>query len=337
VVALVTLVVVMVLVLGVLVVGLLRSHADILHALHSLGAGVGGDEVTGSGGGGARTHSHDHVSAPAPADVAGAPTGNGSRTGPLVIGPTLPPERDTSSVPDVTGVTPAGDAVSLVVGGAAHHTLLAFLSSGCTTCQTFWEALARPQGVGLPPEVRPVVVTRGIEFESPSDLAKRDTGVSGVPVVMSTAAWDAYEVPGSPFFVLVDGPGARRIGEGSGMRMEQIVRMVAQALEERGANPARLKVPSAEAADRQRERENDRLLLSAGIHPGHSSLFPASMDDVVPGGTGARPDGNRQDPAPTTGDPGPAAGHPDPRAEHPGPPDQAAIGGGNGPRRRVEG
>ena len=37
-----------------------------------------------------------------------------------------------------------------------------------------------------------------------------------VVTVMSSDAWDAYDVPMSPFFVLVDGPSGRVVGEGSG-------------------------------------------------------------------------------------------------------------------------
>jgi hypothetical protein len=37
-----------VLLLGILVAGLLRSHADILKALHDLGAGVGDPAIDGS-------------------------------------------------------------------------------------------------------------------------------------------------------------------------------------------------------------------------------------------------------------------------------------------------
>ncbi len=281
--ALVCLTIVMVALLGVLVVGLLRSLADFLRALHSLGAGVG--DPAGA-----------HAGSPEAVDFVPGPDGASRRQGrpahapgqPLVIGPSLPPERDTSSVPDVAGVTPGGDAQSVAVGGAAHHTLLAFLSSGCTTCTGFWDALAAPASVGLPSGVRPVVVTKGIEFESPTELGHRGALAAGVPVIMSTEAWEAYEVPGSPFFVLVDGPGARRIGEGSAMQMEQIARMVRQALDEAGVAapaggpPAPASGPVIERGDRMRESENDRHLLAAGILPGHRSLYPTSLEVVVP-------------------------------------------------------
>ncbi len=281
--ALVCLTIVMVVLLGVLVVGLLRSHADILRALHSLGAGVG-DPAGEAADPSAPVEFTPGVDGAGRRQVPGV----GASGPPLVIGPSLPPERDTSSVPDVVGVTPGGDAQAVTVGGAAHHTLLAFLSSGCTTCAGFWDGLAAPASLGLPSGVRPVVVTKGIEFESPTELGHRGALAAGVPVIMSTEAWEAYEVPGSPFFVLVDGPGARRIGEGSAMQIEQIARMVRQALDEAGVAtptggvPAGVDGPVIERGDRRRESDNDRHLLAAGILPGNRSLYPTSLEDVVP-------------------------------------------------------
>ena len=46
---------------------------------------------------------------------------------------------------------------------------------------------------------------------------------------MSSDAWTDYEVPGSPFFVLVDGRDGRRIGEGVANRMSQVAELVRRA------------------------------------------------------------------------------------------------------------
>ncbi len=46
---------------------------------------------------------------------------------------------------------------------------------------------------------------------------------------MSTEAWGDYEVPGSPFFVLVDGRSGRRIGEGVANRFAQVADLVRRA------------------------------------------------------------------------------------------------------------
>ena len=119
---------IVVLLLSVLVAGLLRSHADILKALHDLGAGVG--EPTGS-------DPHDQSSARA----AGP---QGPISVPLTMGPPLPGERSSISAPTIAGVTPSGDALAVAPSGSDQLTLLAFLSSGCASCAGFWKDFHRP-------------------------------------------------------------------------------------------------------------------------------------------------------------------------------------------------
>ena len=182
-----------VLLLAVLVAGLLRSHAEILKALHELGAGLELDR-----------------DAPGPV--------------PVTIDGVVPPRPAGASAPDaVSGTTPAGEEVALSLRGG-RPTLLAFLSSGCTTCKTFWSAFGASPAA--PAGARVVVVTRDLAEESPSALAK--LAPEAVPVVASTATWDALDVPGSPYFVLVDGTG-RVVGEGSGASWPQVVDLLTQA------------------------------------------------------------------------------------------------------------
>jgi hypothetical protein len=240
-----------VLLLGVLVAGLLRSHADILRALHSLGAGIGD---------------------PLDAD-------DGTPTGPprvsVSIGPPLPKERLSSSAPDVTGTTLTGDAVAVSVT-AAPHTLLAFLSSGCSTCAPFWHALRSPDRLPGLNGVRVVAVPKGAEHEELGRL--RDLASPAVEVVLSTEAWLEYEVPGSPFFALVDGSTGRRVGEGLANTMEQVVDLVSRAIhDDRSMAP-----PQVAIAGPAREADNDRLLRDAGILPGDPSLYPRAGANGAP-------------------------------------------------------
>lgn len=223
-----------VLVLGVLVAGLLRSHAEILKALHELGAGLELDRA---------------VDGPVP----------------LPLGGVVPPRAADSSVPDslapdsLAGSTLDGEAVAYSLRGGA--TLLAFLSSGCTTCQAFWSAFAAG-----PPEVpaaaRLLIVVRDLDEESESAL--RDRRPAQVPVVVSTLGWDALGVPGSPYFMLIrDG---RVVGEGSGSSWPQVATLLSQA-----STDAQLRGNGA-----VRESRDDSLLRAAGIEPGHPSLYEAS-------------------------------------------------------------
>jgi hypothetical protein len=207
--------------LGVLVAGLLRSHAEILRKLHELGAGVDPDGTAG-------------VTSPVPAPV----------------------RRSAETGFDVTGATPADEEVRIGVVGARQSTVLAFLSSGCLTCGEFWRTFAGA-AVAVPGDARLVVVTKGPEIESVSKIG--ELAPSAVPVVMSTQAWLDYKVPATPYFVYVDGPTGRIVGEGSAGTWDQVVSLWSQALaDEAGKGEARA----------------DRELLQAGIHPGHESLYP---------------------------------------------------------------
>jgi hypothetical protein len=256
---------VIVLLLAVLVAGLLRSHADILKALHDLGVGVGepGD-------------SHDHNSGAGPANV------------PVTMGPPLPGERNSTSAPTVAGVTPNGDALAVAVAGGEHLTLLAFLSSGCTTCAGFWKAFRQPDDLGLPVGTRLVVVTKGPEMEIPAEVASQSN--PALTVVMSTEAWGDYEVPGSPFFVLVAGPSGRRIGEGVANHFHQVVELVRRAeADARGFSlDSRSRAYAGGLDGPERELANDRKLTAAGILPGDPSLYPSSLAQVY-GSTGPDP------------------------------------------------
>lgn len=214
-----------VLVLGVLVAGLLRSHAEILKALHELGAGLELDRGAG------------------PATIEGV----------------VPPRAGGSAAPEtLVGETLDGESVAYSLATGA--TLLAFLSSGCTTCQAFWSAFAQTPAV--PAGARLLVVVRDLDEESESELRSRRPAT--VPVVASTSGWDGFDVPGSPYFVLVqDG---RITGEGSGASWPQVSNLLSQASADavlRGNGPTR-------------EARDNTMLRDAGIEPGHPSLYEAS-------------------------------------------------------------
>jgi hypothetical protein len=215
-----------ILLLGLLVAGLLRSHAEILRRLHQLGVGLEEDSPT------------------LPVPLVG-----GGR-----------PARDLS------GVTPDDQSVSIAMVGVAHNTLLAFLSSGCSACADFWEALRLPERLSLPDHSRLVVVTKGPEQESVSAIG--ELAPPSAPTVMSGDAWNDYGVPGSPYFVYVDGPTGRVKGEGTARTWDQVRDLLAQAL-----GDARRPVSSGRRTDAYREARADQELLAAGIYPGHPSLY----------------------------------------------------------------
>jgi hypothetical protein len=270
---------VLVLLLGLLVVGLLRSHADIARALRDLGAPLGD---------------------PSPAAGSRPPDRHTSlvelrrsEDGEVVqMGPAVPPRAVGTATFDVNGTTPFGDALAISVTGGGL-TLLAFLSSGCQSCGHFWQAIdsgASP----LPHGIRTVIVTKGPEAEHLAAVQRLARPDSPVPVVMSTNAWSDYEVPGSPFFLLVDDTGgsSRRVGEGTARSMAEVAQLVTAATEDRALALAARRAPAAAPPAPPRGHRDhvptvDEELAAAGIHPGDPSLYPKTMDDLTRG-RGAR-------------------------------------------------
>jgi hypothetical protein len=269
--------------LAVLVIGLLRSHAEVLRRLHELGAGVYDDDLPlAAGGAGTRS------------PVALGPRPD-IRTRPGVAGPSG--ERDApgaAEAHDIAGVSPAGETVAVGIVGAPHLTLLAFLSSGCATCAGFWRAFADGVADDLPgPGTRLVIVTRGPESESPAEV--RRLAPPAVTTVMSTVAFDRYDVPVNPYFLLVDGPRGRVIGEGAAATWAQVADLLRRAAADHGAVPAtgsarraggggvdRRRARVSELDSRQRDALAEAELLSAGIGPGHPSLYPDGFSDDGP-------------------------------------------------------
>ena len=229
--------------LVVLVAGLLRSHADILRSLHDHGILIGNPSDSGSG---------------PPTGGVPVPMPSGGRT---VIS-----SDPSAAAPAISGVGPAGDVMA--IGVSARPTLLAFLSSGCRTCLTFWAALGDGITTGLG-GYRLVVVTMGPDRESPAAVAALQP--EGVTVLMSTEAWDDYGVPGSPYFVAIaDG---RVTGQGSATTWEQLVALYGRAAADTSFPASGRSSPETTAG---REVRADRELAAAGIEPGHPSLYPTA-------------------------------------------------------------
>jgi hypothetical protein len=105
--AIVTIETVALVLLALLVVGLLRSHAEILRRLD--------------------------LAESAPAQREFAPG-------------IARPRADVARAVDVAGQTPSGDAVQVAVTRPGSSTLLAFLTSGCGVCQGFWETIGVDHG-----------------------------------------------------------------------------------------------------------------------------------------------------------------------------------------------
>ncbi len=236
-------------VLGVLVVGLLRSHAEVLRSLHQLGVspegGAPGSPVDG------RTH---------------AEVPDGRISGAPAVG-----ERVAT---DLVGTTPTGDAVRVSVVGTRRTTLIAFLTTGCSSCASVWRGIAADPGLDTADD-RLVVVTRGPELESPGAVAA--LAPPGTSVIQSTEAWDAYGITGAPYFVLVDGARGVIQGEGSALAWSQVRELLGRASVDQAHTRRRSR--REVLTGRRREEMADRRLAEAGIRPGDPSLYPTDVTD----------------------------------------------------------
>lgn len=176
------------------------------------------------------------------------------------------PARGGAVPPDLVGQTLDGDSVKLALGShsSSPQTLLAFLSSGCAACGPLWAALGDDAAPGL--EARLVVVTQGTDRESVSRL--RELAPRGCELVMSSRAWADFAVPGSPYFVLVDGATGSIAGQGVAGSWAQLVDLVRQGTGDAAESPR-----SASTATRAARAED--ALARAGIVDGHPSLYPS--------------------------------------------------------------
>lgn len=244
--------------LAVLVAGLLRSNAELTRALHRLGVDL---------------------------SPGGSPVADGGVASPVALGVRPTPGRpDSSDVADLAGTTPRGDAVKLAVTSVGHDTLLAFLTSGCHTCIAFWDAF-RQQVPDVPGGARLVVVTRGAEAESPGAVSS--LAGDRVPVVMSTDAWEHYDIPYAPYFVYVSGPAGRVVGEGVAAGWEEVRTLVANATADGTTSPLGQSRDLGgrrhkSKADAERESQVDRELRAVGILPGDPRLHHTTTSDSDP-------------------------------------------------------
>jgi hypothetical protein len=220
--------------LGLLVVGLLRSHAEILRALADLGAGIGPD--------GPDRQTSIQLAA------------DGGSAGEGVGGPAH----------DLQGETLDGETVAIGVVGASQDTVLAFLSAGCYTCEPFWKALSG--SVEIPNNARIIALAQAAD-----NISKlRTLAGPELLVLVSDSAWTDYQVPGSPHFVGVNGASGTIAGEGTASNWPQIRDLLEHAT--RGARSARDGAIAVDPRDNA--ERIDRELQAAGIGPGHASLYP---------------------------------------------------------------
>ncbi len=193
--------------LSLVTVGLLRSHAEILRR-------VPDDDHD----------DHDH---------AHADDAHGFEPDAYPAGATIPahlpgPRGAATPVVDISG--PTLDGAQVAISPAKTDTLVAFLSSGCLTCKTFWDGLQPGRREPLPGDARLVVVVKDRDRESPSRL--RDLAPPDLPVVLSSRAWEDYGVTMSPYFLFVSAASGTVRSEGAASSWEQVRSLLTDAIDD---------------------------------------------------------------------------------------------------------
>ncbi len=219
--------------LSILCVAILRSHAEILRHLDRLGIRL--DE--------------------------------GDSGSPLALSPRR--SSALAAISDISGVDPDGNPVVVSPTTGSDPVIVAFLSTTCSSCTVFWEGLDQPTIHIAGSRHRVVVVTLGASEESPTRAAALARG--SVDVVMSSEAWNEFEVPGAPYFALIDPTVGEVIGEGSASTMEALTTFLEDAAGDRRWDQRQT---ISDRTDADRERMIDEELRRAGILPGDPSLHP---------------------------------------------------------------
>jgi hypothetical protein len=90
---------------------------------------------------------------------------------------------------------------------------------------------------------------------------------------MSSEAWGDYQVPVSPYFIMVDGSTGQVVGEGEGegaaTSWAQVDSLMRQAMADGGTSGG-----CRGLNGQAREGRADDTLAAAGIEAGHPSLYP---------------------------------------------------------------
>jgi methylamine dehydrogenase accessory protein MauD len=121
------------------------------------------------------------------------------------------------------------DGRAVTVGGGAQ--LLLFVSPGCTVCE---HVLPSVSSVGQAAEVPALVLTDVDDDEARIVFAHKRVHA---PVVAAQEAFTSYEVPGTPYLVVLDDLGVVR-AKGTVNNLEQMEGLIDTARDRRGAASA---------------------------------------------------------------------------------------------------
>lgn len=247
-------------VLTLLVLGLLRSHAELLRR--------------------AAESEHDPLRDP-PSELAPA-----ARLMPEGVVP-MPESTERSTIRAINGIDCDLRPYEFVVARAPEpYLLLAFLSTTCLSCLDIWRDIidAGSGAIRIDAGGQRALVLIVLKGREEENLGKaRALAVdTQVPVVLSGAAWEELSVPGSPYFALVDVNSSSVVGAGSAQNWTQLRSLASDGMLEIAlATGIALDGDYGEGRGYRSiiEREDEEL-QRAGILPGHPSLgAPLVLED----------------------------------------------------------
>jgi hypothetical protein len=117
---------------------------------------------------------------------------------------------------------------------------------------------------------RVVIVTLGEAEESPTRA--QSMAKPGVDVIMSSTTWSEFDVPGAPYFVLIEPGTGRVLGEGSAVTYDALVEFLTDATNDQQWD---VQVGGGPVDEGSRI---DADLRRAGILPGDPRLYHQKGD-----------------------------------------------------------
>lgn len=162
---------------------------------------------------------------------------------------------------------------------ATRYTLLAFVSTSCLSCLEIWRDVieAGPDAAMIEADEDAAtlfIVLKGREVENlgKARLLAKETLPS---VLFSSQAWEEMDVPGSPYFALIDNRSQLVVGAGSASTWTQLRTLASDAMLELSL-AAQIDAGIASATGyRSLIAREDGELRQAGLLPGDPSLTAA--------------------------------------------------------------
>ena len=103
------------------------------------------------------------------------------------------------------------------------------MSTTCVVCDRFWKRFGDPANMATLGDTRLIIVTFGDGHEVAANVA--EVAPPGIPLVMSSIAWQTYGIPGAPYFVMISGTTGLITAKGSTGAWDGLLDLIGLATE----------------------------------------------------------------------------------------------------------